>query len=79
MWLDTVQDVLSQNRKIVGGDSRQVLYVPMADRNGVAVTPGPVSVPLTQPELLNPVTATESTVPYVGRPTRPKTRDEVMR
>lgn len=39
MWLDTVQDVLSQNRKIVGGDSRQVLYVPMADRNGVAVTP----------------------------------------
>ena len=79
MWLDTVQEVLSQNRKIVGGDSRQVLYVPMADRNGVAVTPGPVSVPLTQPELLNPVTATESTVPYVGRPTRPKTRDEVMR
>ncbi|MGO4261867.1 FtsH protease activity modulator HflK [Lysobacter sp. TAB13] len=81
LWLDTVQDVLSQNRKIVGGDSRQMIYVPMSDRGGVPVTPGPVSVPLAQPELLSPVTATDSlsTVPNVGRPPRPKTRDEVMR
>lgn len=80
LWLDTVQEVLSQNRKIVGGDSRQVLYVPM-DRSA-PTTPGPVSVPLmTQPEMLSPVTATESqsTVPYVGRPARPKSRDEVIR
>ncbi|MFK3650571.1 FtsH protease activity modulator HflK [Lysobacter enzymogenes] len=84
LWLDTVQDVLSQNRKIVGGDSKQILYVPMSDRSGVPVTPGPISVPLNQPELLPSVTATDSSsssssVPNVGRPTRPKTRDEVMR
>lgn len=80
LWLDTVQEVLAQNRTIVGGDSRQILYVPMGDRNAVPTTPGPVSVPLTQPEMLSPVTSTESsTMPYVGRPPRPKTRDEVMR
>ncbi len=81
MWLDTVQEVLSQNRKIVGGDSRQVLYVPMGERGAAATTPGPVSVPLTQPEMLGAVTATPATsnpsIPYVGRPQRPKTRDEV--
>lgn len=80
LWLDTVQEVLSQNRKIVGGDSRQVLYVPMGEQRGGGMTPGPVSVPLNQPELLSPVTATESAItPAVGRPTRPKTRDEVIR
>ncbi|BAV98935.1 FtsH protease activity modulator HflK [Lysobacter enzymogenes] len=83
LWLDAVQEVLSQNRKIVGGDSKQILYVPMGERSGGPMTPGPVSVPLNQPELLPSVTATESssgsTVPYVGRPTRPKTRDEVSR
>ena len=29
LWLETVQQVLAQNRKIVGGDGRQLLYVPM--------------------------------------------------
>ncbi len=30
LWLETVQQVLAQNRKVVGGDGRQVIYVPMA-------------------------------------------------
>lgn len=29
LWLETVQEVLTENRKIVGGDSRQLIYVPM--------------------------------------------------
>ena len=29
LWLDTVQQVLADNRKVVGGDSRQLIYVPM--------------------------------------------------
>ena len=31
LWLDTVQQVLADNRKVVGGDSRQLIYVPMGD------------------------------------------------
>ena len=33
LWLETMQQVLSQNRKVVGGDGRQLIYVPMADAN----------------------------------------------
>lgn len=29
LWLETVQEVLTENRKIIGGDSRQLIYVPM--------------------------------------------------
>ena len=30
LWLETVQRVLADNRKVVGGDGRQLIYVPMA-------------------------------------------------
>ncbi len=29
LWLETVQDVLAKNRVVVGGDGRQLIYVPM--------------------------------------------------
>ncbi len=29
LWLETVQQVLSENRKVIGGDGRQLIYVPM--------------------------------------------------
>ena len=29
LWLETVQQVLAGNRKVVGGDGRQLIYVPM--------------------------------------------------
>ena len=32
LWLETVQQVLSENRKVVGGDGRQLIYVPMPAR-----------------------------------------------
>ncbi|SIQ02623.1 FtsH protease activity modulator HflK [Solilutibacter tolerans] len=36
LWLETVQEVLTENRKIVGGDSRQLIYVPMQGKGDAA-------------------------------------------
>ncbi|TCZ85384.1 FtsH protease activity modulator HflK [Lysobacter sp. N42] len=60
LWLDTVQDVLAQNRTIVGGDSRQLIYVPMAPAAGNAAQSAPPTGPLVTPDVLAPVTATDS-------------------
>lgn len=54
LWLETVQEVLANNRKVVGGDSRQLLYLPVAPAREPAATQ---SAP--PPELIAPtVTAT---------------------
>jgi len=43
LWLETVQQVLSENRKVVGGDGRQLIYVPMpAAANAGNATAAPV-------------------------------------
>ena len=31
LWLETVQQVVAQNRKVIGGDGRQLIYVPMTE------------------------------------------------
>ena len=36
LWLETVQEVLARNRKVVGGDSRQLIYVPMPGANAAS-------------------------------------------
>jgi membrane protease subunit HflK len=55
LWLETLQEVLANNRKVVGGDSRQLLYLPVAPGN--APTQGAAQAPA--PELIAPaVTAT---------------------
>ena len=55
LWLETVQDVLAQNRKVIGGDSRQLLYLPVAP--AAAPHAAPPSPP--PPEVVAPaVTAT---------------------
>jgi membrane protease subunit HflK len=57
LWLETVQQVLAANRKVVGGDGRQLIYVPMAaGRN-----PAP-SAPALTPDMIAP-TVSASTVP----------------
>ena len=54
LWLEAVQEVLSQNRKVIGGDSRQLLYLPMAP-----ATPRGTSAAPPPPEMVAPaVTAT---------------------
>ncbi|TWI08273.1 FtsH protease activity modulator HflK [Aerolutibacter ruishenii] len=78
LWLETVQEVLADNRKIVGGDSRQLLYVPMEPAKGGS-TPGN----LLSPETLAPaVTAIEQAAEQStrsGRTPRPTGREEVTR
>ena len=76
LWLETVQQVLADNRKIVGGDSRQLIYVPMAEKGGGKSS---ASAPLlTTPDILAPVTATGDET-RSGRTPRPSGREEVSR
>ena len=75
LWLETLQQVLADNRKIVGGDSRQLIYVPMADKGGTKATAAP---PLLTPDILEPVTATGDET-RSGRQPRPSGREEVSR
>ena len=44
LWLETVQEVLAENRTIVGGDSRQLIYVPMAGKDDVQAGPASSAV-----------------------------------
>ena len=78
LWLETVQEVLADNRKIVGGDSRQLLYVPMEPSKTGGAGSGALS-----PESLAPtVTAIEQAAEQStrsGRTPRPTGREEVTR
>jgi membrane protease subunit HflK len=75
LWLETVQEVLGENRKIVGGDSRQLIYVPMDDKRAA---PSTANAPLLTPEVLSPAVGAESTEstrpPRTTRPTREEDR-----
>lgn len=77
LWLDTVQKVLADNRKIVGGDSRQLIYVPMDDRRDASTTAS--NPPLLTPEVLSPAITSDSNDP--ARPSRSSrpTREEDRR
>jgi len=79
LWLETMQEVLGGSRKIVGGDSRQLIYVPMAEK--AATKPDTnIGPPLLTPELLAPtVTADDAADARVGRTARPAGREEATR
>ncbi|MFL6593160.1 MAG: FtsH protease activity modulator HflK [Luteimonas sp.] len=73
LWLETVQQVLSENRKVVGGDGRQLIYVPMPgaaqEGAGPNVLPADVAGP----------TVNATTEPRPDRTTRPAGREEPSR
>jgi len=48
LWLETLEEVLADNRKVVGGDGRQLIYVPM---QGQGAAP---QAPLLTPDLVAP-------------------------
>jgi len=70
LWLDTVQQVLADNRKVIGGDGRQLIYVPMSGAQGGSASPPPV---LSQ-ELIAPTVSATPEPPRdevrLPRPTR---------
>ena len=75
LWLETVQKVVSENRKVVG-DGRQLVYVPMPAAAGAA--PAASATPSVLPaEVLMP--AVESTPSTTTRSPRPTGREEPQR
>ncbi|MET0719061.1 MAG: FtsH protease activity modulator HflK [Pseudoxanthomonas sp.] len=76
LWLETVQHVLAQNRKVVGGDGRQLIYVPMPAQAGAPAASAPAVLPN---DVLMP--AVESRSPSIPseRPVRPTGREEPQR
>ena len=73
LWLETVQQVLAENRKVVGGDGRQLIYVPMpGDRTATA----PALVPT---EVIAPAATASGGDARPQRSPRPDTRGEGSR
>ncbi|MBP3985960.1 FtsH protease activity modulator HflK [Pseudoxanthomonas helianthi] len=70
LWLETLQEVVGKNRKVIGGDGRQLIYVPMSTPTSVAQQP---VAPVT-PDLVMP--AIQSVPERTERPTRPTGREE---
>lgn len=77
LWLETVQEVLGDNRKVVGGDSRQLIYVPMDNAGGGSTGSSQERQPLVTPELLVPEVQGSDT--RGGRGPRPTGREEASR
>ncbi len=76
LWLETVQQVLAGNRKVVGGDGRQLIYVPMQAAGTAPATQGPSVLP---PELLSPmVDATSGDGVRQGRTGRTAPREDTV-
>ncbi len=78
LWLETVQQVLAGNRKVVGGDGRQLIYVPMpAQPSNPAAAAAP---PVLPPEAVMPtVESTPSSIRSAERSPRPTGREGVER
>jgi membrane protease subunit HflK len=74
LWLETLQQVLGDNRKVVGADSRQLIYVPMGGRATGTATP-----PMLPPELVAPTVNATDASPRPARGERPTGREEVSR
>jgi membrane protease subunit HflK len=71
LWLETVQQVLSENRKVVGGDGRQLIYVPMPA--AAATASSSLTPPLLPPDLVAP---TVTTIGDDARPPRDARNDD---
>lgn len=71
LWLETVQQVLAGNRTIVGGDGKQLIYVPMpaAGTNGTTS-----SAPLLTPDMVAPAVDATVAGPRPARESRPDGR-----
>jgi len=80
LWLQTVEEVMAGNRKVVGADSRQLIYVPMGQGAGtVADRGGGSPPPVIPPEVVLPE-ATPANETGLPRPPRsPRNGQEPLR
>ncbi|HLM53495.1 MAG TPA: FtsH protease activity modulator HflK, partial [Pseudoxanthomonas sp.] len=77
LWLETVQSVLAGNRKVVGGDGRQLVYVPMPNPDGTTQTQqAPALLP---PDVVMPQVETNAPLRSNERSPRPTGREEATR
>ena len=78
LWLDTVQQVLADNRTVVGGDGRQLIYVPMQGGKaaGGATTAPPAAL---APELVSPTVEATAEPVRSARSGRAAGREEAVR
>lgn len=53
LWLETVQKVVGENRKVIGGDGRQLIYVPMAQPSKSSSSSNASNGKVTLPPLLS--------------------------
>jgi membrane protease subunit HflK len=72
LWLETVQKVMAENRKVVGGDGRQLIYVPM---QGATTTQPAVPTQAILPDLVSPTVEATAESARSGR----KGREENIR
>ena len=73
LWLETVQQVLSENRKVVGGDGRQLIYVPMPAGTATAAATAP---PLLPADMVAPAVDAGTGNERPARSPRPNGREE---
>ena len=76
LWLETVQQVLAGNRKVVGGDGRQLIYVPM---QGATTTVPAAPTQALLPELVSPAVEATADPARPGRQGRNAGREESVR
>jgi membrane protease subunit HflK len=73
LWLETVQQVLAENRKVVGGDGRQLIYVPMPTGTASAASTAP---PLLPADIIAPAVDATTNAARPARSPRPNSREE---
>jgi membrane protease subunit HflK len=79
LWLETVEQVLAHNRKVVGGDGRQLIYVPMEAGTQAGKLPPASSLPRIPTDTLLPTvdsSASSASSADSARPPRPTGREE---
>ena len=75
LWLETVQQVLAGNRVLVGGDGRQLIYLPMPAAGNGAAAPAGNAAAAPAPEFVAPAVDATAAGVRPGRDARPAGRD----
>lgn len=76
LWLETMQQVLTDNRKVIGGDGRQLIYVPMpADPAKPSAALPASSLPLISQEAVVPGASPAQSIRNPVRGPRPTGRE----